>query len=69
MESAYGRLISFNNTNDLELIGLLFEPLDQATQTIVIHVHGNYGNFYNNKFIWCMSKIYTIAIQNNTAHT
>lgn len=59
MESAYGRLISFNNTNDLELIGLLFEPLDQATQTIVIHVHGNYGNFYNNKFIWYMSKIYT----------
>lgn len=59
MESAYGRLISFNNANNLELIGLLFEPQNQTTQTIAIHVHGNYGNFYNNKFIWYMSKIYT----------
>lgn len=59
MKSAYGRLISFNNTNNLELIGLLFEPQDLTTQTIVIHVHGNYGNFYNNKFIWHMSNIYT----------
>ena len=59
MESAYGRLISFINSNNLELIGLLFEPRVIATQTIVIHVHGNYGNFYNNKFIWYMSNIYT----------
>ena len=60
MESAYGKLISFSNANNLELIGLLFEPQNQHTQTIVIHIHGNYGNFYNNKFIWHMSKIYTM---------
>lgn len=60
MESGYGKLINFKNTKNLELIGLLFETNNK--KNIVIHVHGNYGNFYNNKFIWVMSKVY---INNN----
>lgn len=59
MESALGKLVNFSNKHQLELIGLLFQPVNIATDTIVIHVHGNYGNFYNNKFLWYMSKTYT----------
>lgn len=58
MDSEKGRLVNFANSKNLELIGMLFEP-DVPTDCIVIHVHGNYGNFYNNKFIWHMSKAYT----------
>lgn len=57
MESNLGRLISFENERGLELIGMLFEGRGYR-KAIVIHVHGNYGNFYTNKFIWKMSKIY-----------
>lgn len=64
MESSKGKLISIINSKDLELIGILFEPETTESKTIIIHVHGNYGNFYNNKFIWHMSKIYT---ENNYA--
>lgn len=61
MHSGLGQLISFNNVNDMELIGLLFSGSGSSARTsntIVLHIHGNYGNFYNNKFIWVMSKIY-----------
>lgn len=59
MESALGKLVNFENSNGLELIGLLFEPSSTQKKCIVIHIHGNYGNSYNNKFIWYMSKSYT----------
>jgi len=64
MESGKGKLVNFTNSKNLELIGLLFEPDSVEVDTIIIHIHGNYGNFYNNKFIWYMSKIYT---ENNFA--
>ena len=64
MQSANGKLIRFVNERRLELIGLLFEPSQTKRDTIVIHVHGNFGNFYTNKFIWYMSKMYT---ENNIA--
>lgn len=64
MESALGKLVNFTNRKKLELIGLLFQPQDVLSDTIVIHIHGNYGNFYNNKFLWYMSKTYT---QNNVS--
>jgi len=57
MRSGFGQLINFNNINGLELIGLLFKG-EKQSNTIVIHVHGNYGNFYNNKFLWTMSHLY-----------
>lgn len=59
MESAKGKLINFSNEKNLELIGLLFEPDSLKANTVIIHVHGNFGNFYNNKFIWYMSQTYT----------
>lgn len=59
MESALGKLVNFTNKHKLELIGLLFQSQDNVTSTIIIHIHGNYGNFYNNKFLWYMSKSYT----------
>lgn len=58
MNSAKGKLVSFENRKDLELIGMLFEADVGDKENIIIHVHGNYGNFYNNKFIWKMSKKY-----------
>lgn len=57
MRSGFGQLISFNNVNGLELIGLLFAGKEQP-KTIALHIHGNYGNFYNNKFLWTMSHRY-----------
>lgn len=59
MESANGKLVNFTNDKNLELIGLLFEPNQNESGTVIIHIHGNYGNFYTNKFIWFMSKKYT----------
>lgn len=59
MESANGKLVCFANSKNLELIGLLFEPESISNAPIIIHIHGNYGNFYNNKFLWYMSKSYT----------
>ncbi|MDR2971982.1 MAG: hypothetical protein LBU83_08650 [Bacteroidales bacterium] len=56
MRSDLGQLVSFNNDNGLELIGIIFEPNNK--NAIIIHIHGNYGNFYNNKFIWVMSQRY-----------
>ena len=51
INSAKGRLVAFDNKKNLELIGLIFEADGGDKENIIIHVHGNYGNFYNNKFI------------------
>jgi len=37
-------------TDNLELFGLLYEP-EQAAKTILVHVHGMAGNFYETLFI------------------
>ncbi len=72
MRSNIGRLVSFRTVKCFEIIGMLFQnessfiegEVDEiakavnSTQTIVIHIHGNYGNFYQNKFLWYMSEIY-----------
>jgi len=61
MQSGLGQLVNFDNENGLELIGVIFRPAIRNSgdmNVIVIHVHGNYGNFYNNKFIWVMSQLY-----------
>lgn len=73
MRSNLGRLVSFRTANDFEIIGMLYQSkLTSYTEDnineiakkvgsesiIVIHIHGNYGNFYQNKFLWYMSEIY-----------
>ena len=52
-----GRLVSFENSRGLILDGMLCE----ATNAIgtVVHVHGSYGNFYQNVFVRVMSGVYT----------
>ncbi len=39
----------------IELHGLLHEP-DQQTDTVLVHVHGMGGNFYENKFLDFLAK-------------
>lgn len=64
--SSLGKLVSFRNSKNFEIIGLLFQDgscnniniSNHINKKIVIHIHGNYGNFYQNKFIWLMSKLY-----------
>ena len=37
-------------SDNLELVGLLYEP-EIATKKILVHVHGMAGNFYENRFL------------------
>ncbi|MHB1157524.1 MAG: alpha/beta fold hydrolase [Phycisphaerales bacterium] len=55
--SAAGRLIKFESEDGFILDGMLFEA--NSCRGIVVHIHGNYGNFYNNYFLYRMSCMYT----------
>lgn len=50
--------ISFQTEDNILLHGLLFQN-EGSCDTIVIHVHGMAGNFYENSFIAEMAKQYT----------
>jgi len=52
-----GKLVSFENSRGLTLDGMLCES-DNPIGTVV-HVHGSYGNFYQNTFVRVMSGVYT----------
>ena len=52
-----GRLVSFENDRGFVLDGMLCEA-SNASGTVV-HVHGSYGNFYQNMFVRVMSGLYT----------
>lgn len=43
-------LVRFNTSDGLELHGALFRPKSRS-RTVIIHIHGWIGNFYENKFI------------------
>ncbi|MCD8013656.1 MAG: alpha/beta hydrolase [Lachnospiraceae bacterium] len=72
MRSHNGRLVSIRTREEFEIIGMLFQSRSsfensdvhekgvqiEFNNPIVIHVHGNFGNFYQNKFLWYMSEIY-----------
>lgn len=58
LTSNLGRLVSFRNVDNFEIIGMLFQNNRFLSQKIVIHIHGNFGNFYQNKFLWYMSNLY-----------
>lgn len=47
MKTSFNRILT---KDGLELHGLLYEP-DQKTESVLVHVHGMGGNFYENKFI------------------
>lgn len=50
--------VNFFATDGIKLQGLLFEPLNPQN-TIVIHLHGMAGSFYENSFIPIMADYYT----------
>ena len=45
-------------SDGLELVGLLYEP-DKATKSVLVHVHGMGGNFYENSFLDFIAKTLT----------
>ncbi len=60
MKTFLNRIITKDN---LELVGLLYEP-DIKTSKVLVHVHGMGGNFYENKFLDAVAKTLT---DNNVA--
>jgi predicted alpha/beta-fold hydrolase len=47
MKTSFHRIYT---SDGLELHGLLYEP-DNGTKSVLVHVHGMGGNFYENKFL------------------
>lgn len=47
MKTSFHRI---DTADGLELHGLLYEP-DSATKSVLVHVHGMGGNFYENKYV------------------
>ena len=54
-----GELVSFRNNENILLDGLLYEPAASKPLGIIVHVHGSYGNFYQNHFLRHMAKTYS----------
>lgn len=52
------KLVRIHSTDGIEQPGILYTS-DSDTDKIVIHVHGLYGNFYENKFLDILAKAYT----------
>ncbi len=50
-----GELVRINTKDNLELPGVLFEP-KAKTKTVIVHIHGLVGNFYENKLIESIAK-------------
>lgn len=51
-------LVRINSLDGIEQPGILYFP-NEKTERIVIHVHGLYGNFYENRFLDVLAKTYT----------
>lgn len=51
-----GELVTFKNGNGLDIDGILYR--DDSLGTTVLHVHGSFGNFYQNQFVRLMAKMY-----------
>lgn len=50
-------LVKFKNKTGLYLDGLYFSVPE--ADTVIVHVHGSFGNFYSNSFIKTMAESYT----------
>ena len=53
---AYGELLTFQNERGLNLDGILWGPTSNST--VVVHVHGSHGNFYQNRWLRKFAAIY-----------
>lgn len=51
-----GRIISFNSCSGYRCKGILYET--ETPLGTVIHIHGSYGNFYDNGFIQTLASYY-----------
>src|SRR5688572_30243851 len=51
-----GELVSFRNPENYLLDGILYDV--ENSEKTVIHIHGSYGNFYQNAFIRYLAKTY-----------
>jgi pimeloyl-ACP methyl ester carboxylesterase len=60
MKTSLHRIIT---KDSIELVGLLYEP-EEATNKVLVHVHGMAGNFYENKFLDAIAETLN---QNGTA--
>src|SRR5258708_12762274 len=58
-----GELVRMKTSDNLELHGLLYEP-QKKKDTVVIHIHGWTGNFYENEFLDYLAKA---CLKNNIA--
>jgi Protein of unknown function (DUF1749) len=59
MTRLLGELVTFRSTRGLALDGILYsEPRNSTT---IVHVHGSYGNFYQNDFLRVMIRAYVEA--------
>src|SRR5690606_5581442 len=66
------RFAIFQAKDGIVLHGLLFEP-DERCQSLVVHLHGMAGNFYENSFIPVLAEQYTengiaLLVFNNRGH-
>lgn len=52
------KLVKILTNDNIELTGVLYEPLNK-TNKVIVHVHGFSGNFYENSFIDYQAKTYT----------
>lgn len=55
MKTLFYRIYTKDN---LELCGLLYQP-EKKTKTVILHIHGMAGNFYENKFLDNLAKTFT----------
>src|SRR5271154_5119255 len=54
-----GELVTFKNANAFHHDGILYQR--ENVHTTIIHVHGSFGNFYQNEFLRIMAKTYLDA--------
>ena len=52
------RLVRFNSSDGIEMVGLLHTP-SNSTNKVIIHIHGLNGNFYENGFLDFLAETYT----------
>jgi hypothetical protein len=54
-----GELVTFKNSKKFHHDGILFYSGEH--RPAIVHVHGSYGNFYQNEFIRTMAEVYLAA--------
>jgi len=57
-----GELLSFTSRSGIWLDGILYAPPEAVnSKGVIVHVHGSFGNFYTNRWLRRMARIYVSA--------